>query len=349
MKKTVFSIAFLVLISSVQIAFAESIPGFCIKAPVIIDQSDDQTADEGSFAYFWVEAEEISDDYKTIFKWYFEPKNFGEGQRYALKDGNGISGSDTANLKVTASFSTEGVYICYVNNRFMSSVGIVDSDTTVVDPMVLNVINKKPIQPVKPNANVPGKPNPRIIASQDSISVDWLQIDEGGSPVLAYYCQINDEEPHMIFFTPYGANITYFRGLTPGTEYSLKLWAENAVGKGPSYTETKSTTGKKPDPSPEYPFNEGYEKYTLMDTLIDVSLDKFWTIKYNRPFVENDIKYIKILDSGKKELESKVTHLKSDRKSLIYPEDNYKGNSWYIVLVELMNGKKYKLEFLTIK
>ena len=226
-------------------------PGISAEPAYINEQSHSQEAKEGESVKFQVKIEEMPSDYKVDYEWLFTPEGFGSGKQYTLHDGGGISGSASSSLTVRASALTEGEYICRVHSVRVTAAGNGDGGITSADPMSLTVINAKPIEPQKPSAELPGKPKPRVIAGEDSISVDWMQADDGGSVILAYYCQINKDTPHIIFFTPYGANITYFRGLEKGTDYTVKVWAENAVGEGKAETISVTTYGKKSEPPAE--------------------------------------------------------------------------------------------------
>ena len=255
---------------------------------------------------------------RLTYSWYFIP-NWSNGQEsYSLVDGNGIIGSSTSQLSVTASAEKAGQYYALVtfadmdemNSNYMSLsiVSVVpdnipqttstpypvqttaptqypsnnnNNETTKPteypgyntgdqDPVTkptqypgYNMGNQDPVtKPTQypgygsgnqstatplPTGNLPGAPNPRVIASEDSISVDWLQPDDGGSILRAYFIRLNNQpHPRIVFFTPYGSSITYFRGLQPGTEYTIELWAENGVGRGPSAIRSITTWGTAP-------------------------------------------------------------------------------------------------------
>ena len=222
---------------------------------VSMAQSGSLSAQEGSQAVFWVEMTLSSQyDYQVQYVWHFLPASLGEGGEYTLEDGAGISGSATSRLQVRASALTEGDYYCSVYLQAKTPGVSLEEELYLSDPVTLTVPGRQPLLPGKPDAQPPGTPNPRVVAGTDSISVDWLQVEDGGSTVLAYYCRLDEELPRMIFFTPYGANLTYFRGLKPGTDYRISVWAENAVGPGKAKLVETTTYGKKePLPLDSYP------------------------------------------------------------------------------------------------
>ncbi|MDR1703168.1 MAG: fibronectin type III domain-containing protein [Clostridiales bacterium] len=89
---------------------------------------------------------------------------------------------------------------------------------------------------------LPGTPVIRVLTSTDSIEADWLHVsDDGGSIIKAYYAQLDGGEPQKVFFTPFGSNIIYFRGLQPDTQYTVSVWAENANGAGVPAVKTVRT------------------------------------------------------------------------------------------------------------
>ena len=266
MKKRIFVLSLsLALIMLCQAVYGYSNFGVLTS----LSTSGSVTCEVGSTASFSVTASYTQGSASDLrYEWHFLPNIPGHnGNR--LSDGNGISGSNTSNLRVTASKDREGSY--YVIVRMFDEV--LNSDNmvlTVIEPVPNNPrpsetpsnnqatnypsnnqtpnapSNNQTQQPAQ-NTALPEMPKPRITTSEDSICVDWLQVKAGDGFAMNYGIRI-DNEPHAnVFFTPYGSNIHYFRGLTAGTNYTIELWGENSAGqKGPSYIETVKTWGTAP-------------------------------------------------------------------------------------------------------
>lgn len=96
---------------------------------------------------------------------------------------------------------------------------------------------------------------------------------------------------------------------------------------------------------PEEPIDV-YPEHKSLGEKKDVSLDKVWTILLSRSFEETEIKHIKVL-KGKKEVPLKVSYVGAEKKVVVTAENGYEAKGKYILLVELKNGKKYKLIFST--
>ena len=275
MKKRIFALSLcLSLIMLAQTVFAYSNYGVLTN----LSTSGDVTCNVGSSASFSVTATYTQGSASDLrYEWYFIPNIPGHnGNR--LSDGNGISGSSTSNLRVTASTEREGSYYAIV--RMFDEA--LNSDTmrlTVIEPtpnnprpsetpsnnqtpnappsnnqtpsypsnnQTPNAPSNNQSQPTR-NTALPEMPNPRITTSEDSICVDWLQVKAGDGYAMNYGIRIDNKPHENVFFTPYGSNIHYFRGLTAGTDYTIELWGENAQGdKGPSFIKTVKTWGTAP-------------------------------------------------------------------------------------------------------
>ena len=265
MKKRLFALS--VSFALFLIVFCSSVYGFSNYNSVLtnLSTSGDVTCNVGNTASFSVTATYTQGSASDLkYEWYFLPNIPGHnGNR--LSDGNGISGSSTSNLRVTATKDREGSYYAVV--RMFDSEAL-NSDTmrlTINEPAPQNPQPSAPVsntqQPSNPypstpaqntqrpsqNAALPDMPNPRITTSEDSICVDWLQVKAGNDYASNYGIRIDNEPHNNVFFTPYGSNIFYFRGLKAGTDYTIELWAENANGeKGPSFIKTVKTWGTAP-------------------------------------------------------------------------------------------------------
>ena len=201
--------------------------------------SGDVTCDIGATATFSVTARYTQGSASDLrYAWYFATAG---SVGSPLRDGNGISGSSTSTLRVTASQDRVGSYYAVVTMH----------DETLNSPyMYLMLSSGTPTQGGNQNGAIPEMPNPRITTGEDSICVDWLQVKAGDGFAKKYGIRIDNEAPKEVSNTPYGSNIIYFRGLTAGTEYTIELWAENADGvKGPSYIKTVKTWGTAPGTS----------------------------------------------------------------------------------------------------
>lgn len=89
-----------------------------------------------------------------------------------------------------------------------------------------------------------------------------------------------------------------------------------------------------------------YSEYELINEIKNVELDKIWTVEFNRNYNDEEIKCIKIMKSGK-EVNCIVNTYDDEPVAIVEPVGNYEPNAKYIILVELTNGNKYRLEFTT--
>ncbi len=169
-RKIVFLIIISILLSLASHAAQDYIPGFLVDQIMIEDFGENHTAGEGTKVQFWVKDGGLpGPDYRASYQWYFRPLDYGGDDFYALKDGGGISGSTSKNLNVTASALTEGDYYCQLHTTMVVDGGLADGGIVETSYMSLKVVNKRPPAPPLPDANPPGKVNPRVMASYDSI------------------------------------------------------------------------------------------------------------------------------------------------------------------------------------
>lgn len=112
---------------------------------IITAQSGNQQVANGQTAKFWVEVPLTSMVNKASYQWFFSPRAIGDGEVYALLDGNGISGSSSSTLTVRGSSLTEGVYTCSVELD-LSLDGDIFSESISSESMRLTVTNSKPIE-----------------------------------------------------------------------------------------------------------------------------------------------------------------------------------------------------------
>ena len=230
------------IVLTVTIAYAEN------SVLTNVSGSGDVTCDIGSTATFSVSVQYTQGSLSDVrYSWYFATAG---SVGSPLRDGNGISGSSTSTLRVTASNDRVGSYYAVVTMY----------SETLQSPymyLMLSSSNTRPTPTPTPsqpgdnqNGTVPDMPNPRITTSEDSICVDWLQVKVGDGYAKRYYVRIDNEAPREVSNTPYGSNIIYFRGLTAGTEYTIELWAESSEGvRGPSFIKTVKTWGTAPGSS----------------------------------------------------------------------------------------------------
>lgn len=121
--------------------------------------------------------------------------------------------SPNGNLKIhSVEVSLSGNYTCSAKNLFGE------------DHIIYTVIAMKPPNP------------PQIVvhyASSDSIRISWDSSDDGGAPILGYQLsyRVIGGIWNQIDFTP--ENLAYtIAGLRCGTQYILKMLANNRVGEG---------------------------------------------------------------------------------------------------------------------
>lgn len=84
------------------------------------------------------------------------------------------------------------------------------------------------------------------------IGINWLEPDDGGAPISDYVVKMCEgSEPtcsfHVIASSTGGLTNYEVSGLTKGTYYQFKIFAENIVGQGPDSPATKIVAANVPN------------------------------------------------------------------------------------------------------
>lgn len=90
---------------------------------------------------------------------------------------------------------------------------------------------------------------------------------------------------------------------------------------------------------------EPYSEYENIDTVKEIGSTKIWEILYNREFSSDEIKSIEVVTKEGELQNTLLSHRGVNGKTYIKLIDGYKSNTEYYILIELINGNKFKSSF----
>lgn len=130
-------------------------------------------------------------------------------------------------------------------------------------------------------------------------------------------------------------------------EQLLKKYVDDrgAVGWDPLYGEGIVNITTYEHDLPVNPI-DALSNYTALPGIKNVSLDKQWSIKFNRVFTDASIISVKV-STWDSEIPITLSPNSKDREMIVTPNVMYESNRVYLLEITIKNGKKYQMQFVT--